>query len=400
MGAMLKKALSVVAAMLFAASVHAASPDLRPDHPDSYVVKKGDTLWAISGMFLKNPWYWPEIWQANPQIENPHLIYPGDVISLVYIDGQPRLLVNGSAPSVYEAPPDVGPRAREESAAESIPPLPLSSIRGFLSRPRVLTEEDYQSAPYVVAIEENRVLGADQQLIYSRRFAADLATGQRFVVARPTLVYTDVPAGWFWQKDKRRTHVEPWGSSDYRYTSLRNWVSSRGENVLGYELMEVANATVTVVGDPATLYVTYSDIEIRKGDLLLPIEDSPLPLNFYPHAPASIPDNTRVVGVTGDFDHAGPNDVVVISKGAQDGIEVGEVYSIYQPGETIVDEVDYPPMSMRAFFNPKDKKVKLPAEFSGHMMIFRTFDRISYGLVMNGVKPVNLGAVLREPTQF
>ncbi len=398
MAAMLKKALSVVAALLFSASVAAAGPEVRTDHPDTYTVKKGDTLWDISGMFLKNPWYWPEIWQANPQIANPHLIYPGDVISLVYIDGQPRLMVNGEPPA--SEPADVGPKVRDEGEAEAIPPLPLASIRSFLSRPRVLTEDEYQSAPYVAAVEENRVIGADEQLVYARRFDADIAIGQKYSVVRPTVVYTDVPAGWFWQKDKRKVERKAWSTSDQWHWSLREWVSERGAEKLGYEVVEIGSATVSRLGDPATLYVTYTDMEIRKGDLLLPVEESPFPLNFYPHAPANADVGARVIGVSGSFDHAGPNDVIVLSRGAQDGVEVGEVYSIYQPGETIQDEVAYPRGTVREFVNPRDKKVTLPDEFTGHVMIFRTFDRISYGLVVNGVKPVFLGARLDAPTQL
>jgi hypothetical protein len=398
MAAMLKKALSVVAALLFAATVSAAGPELRPDHPDTYVVKKGDTLWAISGRFLKSPWYWPEIWQANPQIDNPHLIYPGDVISLVYIDGQPRLMVNGESPS--EVAPDVGPKMREEGRDDAIPPLPLSSIQSFLSRPRILSKEEYEAAPYVAAMEENRVIAADQQLIYVRRLDDSVARGQQFVVAHPTLKYSTVPDGWLWQKDKRRDKSEAWSVSDQWHHSMREWIASRGADVLGYELEEVGTAIVSSTGDPATLYVTYSDREIRKGDLLLPAEEASLPLNFYPHAPKAVPADSRVIGISGDFDHAGPNDVVLISRGAQDGIEVGEVYSVYQPGETITDEVAYPEGTARRFFNPRDKNMTLPEEFIGHVMIFRTFDRVSYGLIMNGVRPVLLGAELREPTDL
>lgn len=398
MAAMLKKALSVVATLLFAASVNAAGPDLRADHPDSYVVVKGDTLWDISGKFLKNPWYWPEIWQANPQIDNPHLIYPGDVISLVYVDGEPRLMVNGSPPS--EPAPDVGPRMREDGAEDAIPPLPLSDIRSFLTRQRVLSKEDYESAPYVVAVEENRLIAGDQQLIYARRFGDDLAVGQHYVVARPKVVYSSVPDGWIWQKDKRRVKAEPWSVSDQWRHSITEWISSRGAEVLGYEVLEVGNATVSVVGDPATVYVTYADMEIRKGDLLLPVEESPLPLKFYPHAPDAVSEQARVIGIAGDFDAAGPNEVVAISQGAQDGVDVGGVYSLYQPGERIHDEVAYPEGTFRALFNPNDKHVTLPDEFIGHLMVFRTFDRVSYGLILNGVKPVVLGAKLKEPTQL
>ena len=397
MAAMLKKALSVVAALLFTASVNAAGPELRTDHPDTYVVVKGDTLWDISGRFLKNPWYWPEIWQANPQIDNPHLIYPGDVISLVYIDGEPRLLVNGSEP---EMAPDVGPRMREGDESEAIPPLPLSSIRSFLSRPRVLSEEELDSAPYIAAFEENRVISADQQLVYARRFGGDLAAGQKYVVARPTVTYTEVPNGWLWNRDTSHVESRRWSTSDQWHWGLSDWISDRRGEVLAREVVEIGNVTVTVVGDPATLYVTYADMELRKGDLLLPVEESPLPLNFYPHAPASVPDNMRVIGITGEFTAGGPGNVVVLSRGAQDGVEVGETYSLYQPGETITDEVAYETGSMRALVNPRDKKITLPDEFVGHTMIFRTFDRISYGLVMNGVKPVFPGAKLREPTEL
>lgn len=394
MAAMLKKALSVVAVLLFAFSAHAEGPEVRADHPDSYVVVKGDTLWDISGRFLKNPWYWPEIWQANPQIDNPHLIYPGDVISLVYVDGQPRLMVNGEPPS------DVGPKMRDEGESDAIPPLPLSAIRSFLTRPRVLSREEWESAPYVAAIEENRQLGAHLQLAYGRRFEGELARGQRFAVMRPTVVYTNVPEGWFWQKDKTRVESRAWQKSDQWHWSLKNWVSERGAEVLGYEVAEIGTATVTALGDPATLYVSYSEMEVRRGDLLLPVEDSALPLNFYPHAPPEAAIDARVIGISGDFDHAGPHDVVVLSNGAQDGVEVGQVYSIYQPGEKVHDEVAYPKGSFREFFNPRDKKVKLPDEFTGHVMVFRTFDRVSYGLVVNGVKPVFLGARLDQPTQL
>lgn len=395
MAAMLKKALSIVAALLFTASVSAAGPEVRTDHPDSYVVVKGDTLWDISGKFLKNPWYWPEIWQANPQIANPHLIYPGDVISLVYIDGEPRLLVNGSPPEDS----DVGPKIREENPDDAIPPLPLSEIRSFLTRPRVLTDEEIETAPYIVGVEENRVIASNRQVIYARRLPGDIEVGQKWVVARPTVVYSEMPRGWLWNKEKYY-EAKPWSASDQFHWTPGQWYHDARADVLAREVVEIGIATVTVLGDPATLYVSYTDIELRKGDLLLPKDAVSLPLNFYPHPPKAVPENARVIGIAGEFDYAGPGNVVVISKGAQDGIEVGEVYSIYQPGENIVDEVAYPPGSSRALFNPHDKRVNLPDEFVGHTMIFRTFDRISYGLVVNGVKVMHLGGTLREPTEL
>ncbi len=392
MAAMLKKALSVVAAIAFAASVYAAGPEVRSDHPDTYVVKRGDTLWDISGMFLKNPWYWPEIWQANPQIENPHLIYPGDVISLVYIDGKPQLLVNAELPA-----PDVGPKMRDEGESNPIPPLPLAAVRGFLSKPHLLTEEEFKSAPYVMAVEENRVIASDRNLVYVRQLDPNTPMGQKFAIARPTVRYTDVPKGWLWNRDERRVKAAPWSLSDQWHWSLREWVA--GGDVLGYELLEFAVASVSRVGDPSTLFVTYSDMEIRDGDLLVPLNESPFDLNFYPRPPKSVPEDAFVIGTTDETEVSGPYEVIVISKGEVDGLEVGEIYSIYQPGERVQDEVAYPDGSFRELFNPRDKMVDLPEEFIGHVMIFRTFDRVSYGLVMNGVRPVFLGARLREPTQ-
>ncbi len=391
MAAMLKKALSVVAALLLTASVNAAGPELRADHPDTYVVVKGDTLWDISGRFLKNPWYWPEIWQANPQIQNPHLIYPGDVISLVYIDGKPHLVVD-------TGPADVGPKMREESAEEAIPPVPLSRIRQFLTRQRVLSDDDIESSPYIAAFEENSVVSTDGRVAYARRFSAGAEVGQQFVVVRPTVIYSEMPAGWLWS-DHVRDDKREWATADqYQWTWSEWWHDVRAD-VLARESIEIGVATVTVAGDPATLLVTYADREIRKGDLLLPAEEAPLPLNFYPHAPAAVPENMRVIGVAANWDHAGPSDVVVLSRGAQDGIEVGEVYSVYQAGEIRTDRVAYPQGTWKSLLNPNDKNLKLPDEFAGHLMIFRTFDRISYGLVVNAVKPVAIGARLREPTE-
>lgn len=390
---MFKRLLAVSAAALMTVGSYAIATDMRSDHPSTYTVVKGDTLWDIAGRFLRKPWQWPEIWQANPQIDNPHLIYPGDVISLVYIDGKPQLVVDSTQS-------DVGPKMREQSQEEAIPPIPLSAIRSFLTRPRVLSDEEIRSAPYVVAFEENRVLGSDDQIAYARRLPADLAVGQKFVVARPTVVYSQMSHGWFWNK-ALYDESHPWSTSDqFWYWTPGKWYYDSRQDVLAREVVEVGVGTVTAAGDPATLFVTYVDIELRKGDLLLPIEDAPLPLNFYPHPPAGIPENMRVIGIAGDFDHGGPGNVVVLSRGAQDGVETGEVYSLYQPGEEIVDEVHYPTGSTRALFNPRDKHVTLPDEFVGHTMIFRTFDRISYGLVVNGVKPVNLGARIREPTEY
>src|SRR3954467_4009084 len=149
---MLKKLPAVCIGLLLTLTAFAASVQLAKDHPDTYVVRKGDTLWSISARFLQRPWEWPEVWQANPQVHNPHLIYPGDVINLAYLDGRARL-------SVSSQDSGSGPRVRATSLDEAVKPVPLSEIEAFLKKPRIISEEDFRSAPHIVAFEDHHLNG-------------------------------------------------------------------------------------------------------------------------------------------------------------------------------------------------------------------------------------------------
>jgi hypothetical protein len=183
---MLKRMLAVVAGVLLVTSGFAAEPELRDDHPQTYTVVRGDTLWDISARFLRSPWLWPEIWQANSQIENPHLIYPGDVISLVYVDGQPRLL-RGGRPDVVK----LSPRVRSSGPREAITAIPLNRIRPFLEKMRVLTDADAKGLPYVVSAEESRLMSVPGQVVYVR--GLDARPGDEVDVVRPTVIYLTCP---------------------------------------------------------------------------------------------------------------------------------------------------------------------------------------------------------------
>jgi LysM domain len=388
---MLKKLLSVVAAAMLA--LPALAVELKADHPDTYTVKRGDTLWDISAKFLKTPWNWPEIWHANPQVENPHLIYPGDVLSLIYIDGKPYLVSDG------------GPKIRREAADDAVRAIPLAAIRQFLERPRMLTEEEWKAAPYIVGLEENRLLGMNTNLAYVRQM--DAPVGTKFAVARPTVVYRDVPKDYFWQKDDRERRVSAWKNEESKTVGgafrwlWSDWLYEKNTTVLGYELLEIGSAELVSSGDPATSYVSYVDEEIRRGDILLPVLDKHFDFEYVPHAPKSVPENMRILAFTDAMFYAGTNQVVVLSKGSADGVENGHTFSVYNPGETIRDEIRYgrDGNDVRTVFNPSKAKVTLPEEFAGHVMIFRTFDHISYGLMMDGVKPVRLGDSLRMPIE-
>jgi hypothetical protein len=392
---MLKKLLSVVAVASLSiaqfSSVYAV--ELRADHPETYTVKRGDTLWDISAKFLKSPWNWPEIWQANPQVANPHLIYPGDVLSLVYIDGKPMLV------------PLSGPRVRREAQAEAVYSVRLSDIQQFLDRPRMLNEAEWKAAPYVVGLEENRLRGMDTQLIYVRQLA-NQPVGTKFAVARPTVVYRDVPAKYPWDSKNRERRADDWSNSESRTVSgglqwvWRDWLYQKNTRILGYELLEVGTAEIVENGDPATAYVRYVDKEIKQGDVLLPMNTQPFDLEFTPRPPKSLPENTRVLAFTDAYNAVGTNQVVVISKGSSDGLENGQTFSVYSPGNVVRDRVRYGDSAdVRLVFNPGKANVTLPDEFNGHVMIFRTFENVSYGLMVDGIKPVHLGDRLQMPIE-
>lgn len=373
---MIRKSIGLLAGMLVTVAVYAAGAQLRADHPDSYTVRKGDTLWGISARFLSKPWLWPEIWQANPQVQNPHLIYPGDVLNLSFING-PRL--------------GLQPRVRAEG--EPIPAIPLSELRMFLKETRVMDSNEVNDSPYVVGFEEARLRGTIGQNIYVRNLTGD--PGQRWAIVRPTHVFRG------FNEDDRS---EPYGLVGHEIDSDVSMVNGpwkedfredhhygRGKD-LGVEVTVIGTAETLRTGDPSTLLLLDSTQEIRKGDRIMPIDDKPYDAYYYPHAPKSVPDNARVIAFTDALDAVGPKQVVALSIGAKDGVENGQTYSIVHPGETIHDDV-----ANNSWNRGVGKRVTLPEEFAGHVMVFRTFDRVSYGLVMDGVKPVSKGDRLTMP---
>lgn len=371
---MMKKILALLAGMLVTVAVYAASAPLRNGHPDTYTVRRGDTLWDISAKFLAKPWLWPEIWQANPQVRNPHLIYPGDVLNLSFING-PRLSLQ---PGVH----------REN---EAVPAIPLAALRMFLKDTRVMDSNAVSSAPYVVGLEEARLRGAVGQNLYVRGLQG--APGQRWAVVRPTHVFRGFAQDDAGQElvghtlDSNAAMVKaPW-----REDSRNDGHWGRGDD-LGVEVSVIGTAETLRMGDPATLLLLDSTMEIRSGDRIMPVDDSPYDPYYYPHPPKSVAAAARVIGFADALDAVGSRQVVLLSVGARDGVDNGQTYSIYEPGQTIADDVASDSQH-RGF----SKKVTLPDEFVGHVMVFRTFDRVSYGLVMDGLRPVRINARLRMP---
>ena len=343
----MKKLLLSLAVMGLPFSAMADDLSLRQDHPDTYTVIKGDTLWDISGRFLEQPWEWPEIWHVNPQIENPHLIYPGDIISLVYVDGKPRLVLDRR--NYKMSPTKLSPTVRIKPAGEAIPAIPLDEIDKFLSRSRVVTGEELAAAPYVLmGAEEHLVLGAGDRL-YAR---GDLTEG-----VRSYGVYR-----------RGETFVDP-----------------ETDELLGIQALDIGTVRLVASGDQDvnTFEATRTTEEIRISDHLLPDEERAIDAIFYPSAPEGDVEGV-IIAVEGGLTQVGTMDVVVINRGEREGLEIGNVMAIYKTGGTIRDRVT-------------GDKVKLPDERAGLLMVFRTFEKMSYALVLESLRPLRVEDKVRNP---
>ena len=341
-------AVSVIGLALAASGIaqQADGPALNPQHPERYVVEPGDTLWDIAAMFLQDPWYWPEIWQVNPQVENPHLIYPGDVLSLTYVNGQPRIQLERGDSRVTR----LSPRVRSEPLEQAIQTIPFEAVRAFLARPAILSEEEIGSLPYVFNHPDG-LLGSSGQDVYVRGTDAGVDTVFNLVHVGEELVDPD------------------------------------DGTVLGYEGVFVAQGRVRRSGDPATVRLTGSEREAVIGDLLVE-EESIEPMTFTPRAPEADIEG-RIISVVDGLQLIGQYQVVALNRGAGDGLAPGHVLRIFRTGQEVTDPL--------ARSRSLSRKVRLPDEPAGTMMIFRTFDRMSYGLVMEAERPIAVLDTVRNP---
>ena len=390
---MLKKLPAVLVGLLLTLSVYAATVELVDNHPDTYTVQKGDTLWSISAKFLKKPWLWPEVWQANNQIKNPHLIYPGDVINLAYLEGgQPRLTVGETHRGNLE------PHARATPLEHAIEPLPLDEIQHFLKRPRMLTPEQFEHAPHIVAIEDNHIIAGPGQNAYVR--GLDSPVGATMAIARPIGRYyrweskdQNIPSGVYRENlddvDNRPDmlwHNGPWD------------VTLKGNvHFVGYELVQIGTVQVTHVGPTATTLIVSADNYIHAGDYVIPMDDMPYDSVYVPHPPKSVPPDIHVMAFGDALAAVGRFQVVGVSAGGDEGVENGQVYSIFHTNDKAKDWTDYPTGGTERFFHNSEADVFLPREYVGHVMIFRTYAHVSYGLVMDGIRPVHVPDRLYDP---
>ena len=342
----------LVALASFASGLNAqqgGGVQLNPSHPDTYIVKSGDTLWDISARFLRDPWHWPEIWYVNPQVANPHLIYPGDVLTLVYVDGKPQLRLERGTASA-SATEKLSPRVREESLESAIRALPYGAVAPFLSKGVVIEKNELEKLPYVVALRDKHLVGASGHDVYVRGDAIN--PGNAYNLIHPGDKIVDPDDG----------------------------------DVVGYEGIFVANGKITRGGDPVTMEIVDSSREVLVGDRLL-LQNQTWPMHFVPRAPDK-PVEGRIIHVVDGMTQIGQYQVVIMNRGARDGLEPGHVLSIWQAGEKITDQVK------TGVFN---RKVQLPDERAGLLMVFKSYDRISYGLVMSAESPIHILDKVRNP---
>lgn len=319
---------------------------LAPDAPSRYVVVKGDTLWDISSKFLRDPWLWPEIWYVNPQVENPHLIYPGDELLLVYIDGKPRIMLERGA-SGAGGTARLSPRVRSEALDASAMTIPYDLFAAFMKRPTVLAKEQVKGAPYIVRTREDHLIAAEGNDAYVRKLK-NAAIDARYDVFHVGDKIVDPDDG----------------------------------DVLGYVGVFTAAGKITRLGAPATLRLTESARETLDGDILLPTVTT-----INPDVVARVPTQPidgRIIEVADAAMIIGQYQVIAINRGKRHGLETGHILGIWQAGAKVSDEV-------------KGGKVQLPDERAGLFVTFKVYDRMSYGLVLRATSEFRSGDAVRNP---
>jgi hypothetical protein len=355
-------------------SAHADEIQINPSHPDQYTVVKSDTLYDISGKFLKHPWQWPELWKHNSQIKNPHLIYPGDTIYFSMVNGKPQLSLSRNDQSPSPDKPDsscilqekdyqhgrqefavssdgkVLPCIRESQLKQAIKILPAEIIASFLTSPKVVDDNELRNAPHVVGFAGEHLIAGAGDRVYVRSITEENESA--YTIYRPGNAYVNPETG----------------------------------EILGFEAQYIADVTLQQAGDPATLAITKAASEIRIGDRNMVRSEQDIPINYFPRPPEqSI--TGHIISVLGGVSQIGLYNVVVIDKGTADGLLAGHELNIYTRGQFVHD----------AYSSVKNDFVHLPDEIAGSLMVFRPFSRVSYALVMKATQALHVLDKIKTP---
>lgn len=341
-------------------AANAQNIQLAANHPREYIVKKGDTLWDIASMFLQDPWYWPEIWQRNPHVANPHLIYPGDILTLTYVNGVPQIQVarpaEGEDVIRRESTDTSGrkvvkltPTIHRQTLSEAIPSIPADAVRQFLTRPRVVSEDEWALAPYIVGSDDaHLILGANNK-VYIRG-----------------------------ELDKERI----------RYSVFRE--GNRLEDpdtgkLLGYEVIYAGQVRINKYGTPSSGVLLSTSREVLVGDRLLPTDKSAIDQQYYPRLPEHDIDG-KVISLFDAISSIAKYQVAVINRGSNHNLEVGHLLATYQAGAIARDR--FLDRTSRKRGDEDKLEIQLPDERSGIMMVFKVFDEVSYGLILKSTRTI------------
>lgn len=317
----------------------------RDDAPLVYVVKPGDTLWGIANRFLLDPWQWPEVWYVNDQIRNPHQIFPGDVLKLVYVNGRPRLLPGSGGGGGLER---LSPQVRSGPLEGAIPMIPIEVIRDFLRGPRLVTNDELSASPYVLAFDEGRIVGGAGNDVYVQNLKSEEKT-YRYSVIRKGQAYRDPDNG----------------------------------DLLGYEGVPVGEVEVREYGKPSTAVLASSSREALVGDRLLPPEPEAFSQNFFPHPPANVVGG-RIVSVFDGFSQIGQYQIITLNRGSNHGLEPGHVLDVLQAGQRTPDPYT-------------NARVTLPEVYAGRALVFKVSPRVSFALVMSAERSIHLLDKVEKP---
>ena len=333
--------------------------ELNPAHPDTYTVVKDDTLWDISAMFLKDPWYWPEIWYVNPQVKNPHLIYPGDILNLVYIDGKPRIEVTRGGEDGR-----LSPSVRVSDLDSAITSIAFKDLKPFLSGGMMMDKDEADSLPYIVALRDHLVAGAGHE-VYVRGLDTETPLGSEYLVLNIDEELEDPETG----------------------------------EVLGYEVLYIGVGELRAKGDPDTLFLTKTNREAIRGDRIRPA-DLKLPMNYFPSAPEE-EINAQIISVVDGLSRIGQYQMVMINRGANHGLTEGSVLSVWQQGRTVRDNINdrgaLKGSVSTSGYGYGGEKVTLPENHAGTLMVIKAYDKISYALVMEAQLEMRVHDYVRNP---
>ena len=411
---MLNKILILFSILFTFACANAGEIELNPEHPDKYTVVEGDTLWDISARFLQKPWRWQEIWQVNPQIKNPHLIYPGDVVSLHYQDGQPVLTLERAGETSSGRNVKLSPTIRSSENDKAISAIPIDAIQQFLKWPLIFEQDEMDDWPYIVSSYEGHLIASVNNTIYVRGVSEESE-------AREYSIYRKGPAYLNVKEDK-----------------------DEEDEILGYEAIYVGQAIMQKKGEPASAVITSVDWEVLTGDRLLPNSGQDINVEFTPSSTKTdvtghILSVMTGISKLGGVAQIGQHQVVVLNVGENKGVEPGNVLGIFQDNFKVKDTIG-PNQPKRLaeqdadrieferednnffdqelsklvngirnmikkfdrkfpeFANRKTKSetISLPQEYVGVVLVFRTFEKISYALVMEVNGPVHVLDTVRN----